>query len=56
MTEEEKEIHQHRDQIHNLRRKIESTYYQVTQIAIDNRQRLQKLHNMSKLKVIMKNG
>jgi hypothetical protein len=53
-TEEEMEIHQQRYQIHNLRRKIESTYYQVTQIAIDNRPRLQKLHNMPKLKVIMK--
>jgi hypothetical protein len=53
-TEEETEINQHRDQIYNLRRKIGSTYYQVTQIAIDNRPRLQKLHNMSKLKVIMK--
>jgi hypothetical protein len=53
-TEEETEIHQHRDQIHKLRRKMESTYYQVTQIAIDNRPRLQKPHNMSKLKVIMK--
>jgi hypothetical protein len=53
-TEEEMEIHQHRDQIHNLRRQIESIYYQVTQTAIYNRPRLQKPHNMSKLKVIMK--
>jgi len=29
-------------------------YYQVTQIATDNRPRLQKLQNMSKIKVIMK--
>ena len=28
-------------------------YYQVTQIALDNRPRLQKLQNMSKIKVIM---
>jgi hypothetical protein len=32
------------DHIYNLRRKIESIYYQVTQIAFDNRPRLQKLH------------
>jgi hypothetical protein len=54
MTEEETEIRQRRYQIYNIRRKIESTYYQVTQIATDNRPRLQKRHNMSKLKVIMK--
>jgi hypothetical protein len=42
-TQEEMGIHQHRDQIHKLRRKIESTCYQVTQIAIDNQPRLQKL-------------
>jgi hypothetical protein len=53
-TTEETEIHQHRDQIYNLRRKTETTYYQVTQIAIDNRPRLQKLCIMSKLKGIMK--
>jgi anion-transporting ArsA/GET3 family ATPase len=52
-TEEEMEIHQHREQIDKLRRNTESTYYQVTQMAIDNRPRLQKLHNVSKLKVIM---
>jgi hypothetical protein len=32
------------NQIYNLRRKIVSTYYQVTQIAFNNRPRLQKLH------------
>ena len=42
-TEEETEIHQQRDQIYKLKEKIENTYYQVTQIAIDNRPRLQKL-------------
>jgi hypothetical protein len=52
-TQEKAEIHLHREQIYKLRRKIESTYYQVTKIAIDNRPRLQTLHNMSKLKVIM---
>jgi hypothetical protein len=36
-TEEETEILQCREQIYKLRRKIESTYYQVTQMAIDNR-------------------
>jgi hypothetical protein len=29
-------------------------YYQVTQITMDNRPRLQKIQNMSKMKVIMK--
>jgi len=53
-TEEETEIHQQRDQTYKLKQKIESTYYQVTQIAIDNRPRLQKLQNMLKIKVIMK--
>jgi hypothetical protein len=53
MTEEETEIHERREQIYTLRRKIGSTYYQVTQIAIDNIPKLQKLHNMFKLKVIM---
>jgi hypothetical protein len=53
-TEEEMEIHQHRDQIHKLREKTESTYYQVTQITMDNRPKVQKLQNMSKLKVVMK--
>jgi hypothetical protein len=53
-TGEETETQQHRDQITNLREKIESAYYQVTQITIYNRRRLQKLQNMFKLKVIMK--
>ena len=53
-TEEEMEIHQQRDQTYKLKEKIESTYYQVIQIAIDNRPRLQKLQNMLKIKVIMK--
>ena len=35
-TEEETEIHQQRDRIYKLKEKIEGTYYQVTQIAIDN--------------------
>jgi hypothetical protein len=45
-TEEETEIHQHRNQIHKLREKTESTYYQVTQITMDNRPRIQKLQNI----------
>jgi len=53
-TGEEMETQQHRDQITKLREKIESAYYQVTQITIDNRPRLQKLQNIFKLKVIMK--
>ena len=51
---EETETQQHRDQITKLREKIESAYYQVTQITIENRPRLQKLQNMFKLKEIMK--
>ena len=47
-------IHQQRDQTYKLKEKIESTYYQVTQIAVDNRPRLQKLQNMLKIQVIMK--
>ena len=53
-SEEEMEIHQQRDQIYKLKEKIGSTYYHVTQIAIDNRPSLQKHQNMSKIKVIMK--
>ena len=39
---------------YKLKEKIERTYYQLTQLAIDNRPRLQKLQNMSKIKVILK--
>jgi uncharacterized FlaG/YvyC family protein len=53
-TGEETETQQHRDQITKLREKIESADYQVTQITMDNRPRLQKFQNMFKLKVIMK--
>jgi hypothetical protein len=42
-TDEESESQQHRDQIDKLREKTESMYYQVTQITMDNRSRLQKL-------------
>ena len=51
---EETETQQNRDQINKLREKIESTYYQVTQITMENTPRLTKLQNMFKLKVIMK--
>ena len=37
-----------------MKEKIESTYYQVTQIPIDNRPRLRKIQNKLKIKVIMK--
>jgi transcriptional/translational regulatory protein YebC/TACO1 len=36
-TEEEMEIQQQRNQIHKVKEKIESTYYQATQIEIDKR-------------------
>jgi hypothetical protein len=48
--EEEMEIHQQRVQIYKLKEKTETTY-QVTQIAIDKRPRLQKLQNMFQIKV-----
>jgi hypothetical protein len=53
-TEEETGSQQHKDQISKLREKIESTYYQLTQMTMDNRPRLQKLQNMYNLKVIIK--
>ena len=52
-TGEETKTQQHKEQITKLREKIKSAYYQVTQIAINNRQRLQKPENIFKLKVIM---
>ena len=53
-TEEEMETRQEREQIYKLKEKIERTYYQVTQIAIDKRPRLQKLQNMFKIKLLPK--
>ena len=44
--EEVVKIHQQREQIYKLKEKIERTYYQVTQIAIDKRPQLQKLRLM----------
>jgi len=51
--EEITEIYKQRNQIHKLKDKIESTYYQVTQIEMNKRPRLQKLQNMFKIKEIM---
>ena len=48
------EIYQQREQIYKLKETIETTYYQVTQMAIDKGPRLQKLQNMIKIKVIVK--
>ena len=48
------EIYQQREQIYKLKETIETTYYQVTQMAIDKGPRLQKLQNMFKIKVIVK--
>jgi hypothetical protein len=53
-TDKEMEIHQQREHIYKLKEIIERTYYQVTQIAIDKRPRLQKLQNMFKIKAIIK--
>ena len=54
-TDEEKEIYYQSEQMYKLKeKKIESTYDQVTQIAIDKRPRLQKLQNMFKIKVTVK--
>jgi len=53
-TEEEMETRQQREQIYKLKEKIERMYYQVTQIAIDKRPKLQKLQNMFKIKLIAK--
>jgi hypothetical protein len=50
----EMEIHQQRSAICKLKEKIESTYYQLSQIEIDKRPRLQKLQNVFKVKEIMK--
>ena len=52
--EEVVKIHQQREQIYKLKEKSERMYYQVTQIAIDKRPRLQKLQNMFKIKVTVK--
>jgi hypothetical protein len=48
------ETHQQRRDICKLEEKIESTYYQVTQIETDKRPRLQKLLYVFKVKEITK--
>jgi hypothetical protein len=53
-TEEQMETRQQREQIYKLKEKIERTYYQVKQIAIDKRPSLQNLQNMFKIKLIAK--
>jgi hypothetical protein len=50
----EMEIHQQRSAICKLKEKIESTYYQVTQIENDKRAILQKFQNVFKVKEIIK--
>ena len=47
------EIQQQRNQNRKLKERIESAYYQATQIEIDKRPRLQKIQNMFKIKAIM---
>jgi len=47
-TEEETEIHQHRDQTDKQKEETVSTFDQVTQIAIDNRPRVQTLRKCLK--------
>jgi hypothetical protein len=47
-------VHQQRSDICKSKEKIESTYYQATQIEIDKRPRLQKLQNVFKVKEVMK--
>ena len=49
-TEEEMEHHQQRSGISKLKEKIESLYYQMTQIEINKKPRLQKPQNMFKIK------
>jgi hypothetical protein len=50
----EMEIHQQSSGICKLKEKTKSTYYQVSQVEIDKRPRLQKLQNVFKVKEIMK--
>jgi hypothetical protein len=53
-TREEMETQQHRKQITKLREKIESAYYQVTQIEISKRLRLRKLKGKYKINKTVK--
>jgi hypothetical protein len=53
-TEGETKIQQQRNQIHKVKYKTQSTYYQVTQTETDKRPRLQKVQNKVKIKAILK--
>ena len=46
--------HVHRDQTHRLKDKIECTCYQVTQLTMDDRPRLQKLQNTFQIRLKMR--
>ncbi len=48
------DTHVHRDQTHRLKDIIECTYYQVTQLTMDDRSPLQKLQNTFKMKLTMR--
>jgi len=53
-AEEEMEYHQQRNDISELKEKIESAYCHGTQIQINERQRLQKLQSMIQINNILK--
>jgi hypothetical protein len=53
-AEEEMEYHQQRNDISELKEKIESVYSHVTQIQINERPRLQKLQSMIQVNKILK--
>jgi hypothetical protein len=50
----EMETHNQRSAIFKLKKKLDSTYYQLTKTEIDKRPRLQKLQTVFKIKEIMK--
>jgi hypothetical protein len=53
-TEEQMGNHQQRNDISKVKEKIESAYYQVTQIKINKTPRLQKLQGKFKIKETVK--
>jgi hypothetical protein len=53
-AEDEMEYHQQRNDISELKEKIESAYFHVTQIQINERPRLQKLQSMFQINEILK--
>jgi len=53
-TEEQIENHQQRNDINKVKEKTESAYYQVTQIEINKRPRVQKLQCKFKIKETVK--